>query len=511
MKSRMIWMRGVAGVAIAATALTVGLNKVYGSDHREAPTVDGLPEGDLTDVYCFTDPNDSTRVVFIMNVNPFANSSEASSYSFSPDMLYQFKIDNTGDAREDLVIQVTFDQSGTGQTASIYGPSVPTTTGARNTLLTATPTLKVPFNTVAGISPGVVGFVGLRDDPFVFDFAQFTRITQATPTQDFFRAVGTSFRGRAVRADGTSGVDSFGGFNVTSIAVSVPKTSLRGSTSKINVWATVSSRVPTRHGSKTYQQFERQGQQAFATLFVGTGTVNSATGATTSAGVTGAARGTARDAFNFAIPENDVAAYSNLLPDALTTTDTDGTNNTIAGRASTLTALGLAALPNGAPLLLPSTFANTSKDLLRIALLPDVLRLDLDLPLTNPAIGQFGLQNGRTLDYSSIDVPLQLLRQLSDVKFPTGSGVTGSGPVGSRFALGCTAFPACEDRRVLAVLQGTQWIKPDATITTYATTGGAPQAATVGNDRPFLAAFPYIAAPAPIPGEPGTTGYPAQQ
>ena len=145
----------------------------------------------------------------------------------------------------------------------------------------------------------------LRDDPFVFDFAQFTRITQATPTQDTFRAIGTSFRGRPVRTDGTSGVDSFAGFNVTSIAVSVPKTSLRGSTSKINVWATVSSRVPTRHGSKTYQQFERQGQQAFATLFVGTGTVNSATGATTSAGVTAAARGAARDAFNFAIPEND--------------------------------------------------------------------------------------------------------------------------------------------------------------------------------------------------------------
>ena len=54
-------MRGLVAVAVAATGLTVGLNKVYGSDHREAPTVDGLAEGDLTDVYIFTDPNDSTR------------------------------------------------------------------------------------------------------------------------------------------------------------------------------------------------------------------------------------------------------------------------------------------------------------------------------------------------------------------------------------------------------------------------------------------------------------------
>ena len=298
-----------------------------------------------------------------------------------------------------------------------------------------------------------------------FDFAQFSRILNGT--QDLFRTVGP-FRGRPVRTDGTSGVDSFAGFNVTSIAVSVPKTMLRGSTSKINVWATVSSRVPTRHGAKTYQQFERQGQQAFATIFI--------------------PKGAARDAQNFEIPEHDVANYSGLIPDALTTTDNDGSGNTIAGRAGLLTSQGVATLPNGAPLLLPSTFGNTSKDLLRIALLPDVLRFDLDLPITNPAIGQFGLQNGRTLDFSSIDVPLQLIRQLADVQFP--SGIPGGGTLGSRVALNCTAFPACQDRRVLVVLQGTQFIKPDGSISNYATPGGAPTADVVGNDRPFLAAFP---------------------
>ena len=131
---------------------------------------------------------------------------------------------------------------------------------------------------------------------------------------------------------------------------------------------------------------------------------------------------------NFEIPEHDVANYSGLIPDALTTVDNDGSGNTIAGRAAVLTSLGLTALPNGAPLLLPASFNNTSKDLLRIALLPDVLRFDLDLDPSNPAIGQFGLQNGRTLNFSSIDVPLQLLRQLSDVHFP--SGIPGGGSIG---------------------------------------------------------------------------------
>jgi hypothetical protein len=471
-----IWKYGVLAAALAVVAFKSVPHTVYGSDHREAPTVDNIPEGDLTDVYVFTDPNDATRCVFIMNVNPFSVPAESASYAFSPDLLYQFKIDNTGDAREDQVIQVTFDQTGQGQTASIYGPAVPTVTGSRNVLLSSQPSASGVFGTQFGSSSGVLAYVGLRDDPFVFDFGQFNRIL--TGTQDLFRAVGP-FRGRPVRADGTSGVDAFAGFNVTSIVVSVPKSMIQGTGTKINVWATVSQRVPTRHGAETFQQFERQGQQAFSTIFVPKAM---------------------RDAFNFAIPENDVATYSNLVPDALTTTDNDGTGNTIANRAALLTSEGVATLPNGAPLLLGPSFVNTSKDLLRIALLPDVLRLDLSLPYTNPAIGQFGLQNGRTLNYSSIDAPLQILRALADVHFP--SGVPGGGPIGSRAALDCVGFPACGDRRVLVVLQGTQFIKPDASVIDMT---------TVGNDQPFLTTFPYIALPAPLPGEPGTIGYPPQQ
>jgi hypothetical protein len=479
------WMRAVAAATVVAATVAVltlaparHVSKVYGSDHREAPTVDGLPEGDLTDVYTFTDPNDSTKVDFIMNVNPFANAAEGSSYAFSPDFLYQFKIDNTGDAKEDLVIQILFNQAGQSQTASIYGPAAPATVGARNTLLPSAPTVSGTFGTTFSSASGIQAFVGLRDDPFVFDFAQFTRILNNE--QDLFRQIGTSFRGRPVRTDGTSGVDVFAGFNVTSIVVSVPKTMVRGSTGNINVWATVSQLIPVRHGQNTYQQFERQGQQAFSTVFIPSGA--------------------ARDAENFEIPSDDVANYSSLIPDALTTTDNDGSGNTIANRAALLTAEGLTALPNGAPLLLPATFANTDKNLLREALLPDVLRLNLDTPYTTPSIGVAGIQNGRTLDFATVDVPFQLLRQLADVQFP--SGIYGGGTLGTRVALNCTAFPACQDRRVLVVLQGTQWIKPDSTVA---------NPVGEGNDYAFLTTFPYLAAPHPLPGDAGTINYPVQQ
>src|SRR5262249_31631432 len=192
--------------------------------------------------------------------------------------------------------------------------------------------------------------------------------------------------------------------------------------------------------------------------------------------------------------------YSGLIPDKLPHTDNDGSGNPIASRAGLLTAFGLTALPNGVPLALPSNFNNTNKNLLRVALLPDVLRFDLDLAGNNQAIGQFGLQNGRRLDDPAIDVALLLLRQLADVHFP--SGVPGGGAVGSRVALECSAFPSCQDRRVLVVVQGTTFNKPDAALTDLT---------TVGNDRPFLTQFPYIALPHPLPGEPGTVGFPVQQ
>jgi hypothetical protein len=449
------------------------------ADHREAPKVDAVPEGDITDVFLFTDPNDASRVVMIMNVNPFANPSENPSFSFSPDLLYQFKIDNTGDAREDKVIQILFTGVGQSQTVQVFGPDTPNQTGARNALLHGAPSASGKFGQIIGDPSGVLAFTGVRDDPFVFDVGQFFRILNGS--QDVFRQIGTSFRGRPVRTDGTSGVDGFGGFNLTSIVVSVPKSMIRGNTSKINMWATVSEQLPPRRANgRTWVQFERMGQQGFATVFI--------------------PGGLPRDLENEEIPEHDVANYSGLIPDALTTTDNDGTGNTIAGRAALLTALGLTAPPNGAPLLLPASFPNTNKNLLRIALLPDVLRFDLNLPANDLAIGQFGLQNGRRLTDPVIDIALQLLRQLADVHFPTG--VTGGGPLGSRGALECSAFPSCQDRRVLVVVQGTDWIKPDTQLLDFTTSG---------NDRAFMTTFPYIAAPHPLPGDPGTVGFPPQQ
>ena len=481
----MLFLRRFALLALALQLLfTMGSSATRASDHRDSPTADGAPEGDITDFFTFLDPNDASQVVLIMNVNPFAVPAEQSGYRFSTDFLYQFKIANDGVAREDLVVQILFKNDTTcasGQRVSVFGPIRPRTKGLRNVQATDTPAVTGCTGGILTASDGMQVFTGLRDDPFVFDFGQFARILSGK--QELFRDIASTplghLRGRSVRANSTSGVDAFGGFDLTSIAIEFPKNWVRGKTSRLDVWATVSAATSKRNidndhdgdDDRTFTQFQRVGQQAFKTVFV---------------------PANLREAFNASLPENDTQNWSSLVINALTSNDASG--NTIAARFDLLNGLGLFALPNGAPNLLPRDFQNTDPNFLRKALLPDVLRFDLDLAPNDLAVGQFGLQNGRRPDDAVIDILTRVARQLSDIDF------AGSGRVGAfNFPLNNLAVA---DRRVFVVLQGTDFITADAKI---------PDLTTTGNDRPFLSAFPFMATPHPLPGEPGTVGFPAQQ
>jgi len=440
------------------------------ADHREAPAVNGAGEGDIGDVFAFLDPNDASKLVLIMGVNPFSNPAVQGGYKFSPDFLYQWKVDVTGDYNEDLVVQVLFDGLPPAQTYKLWVTvATPNTVGAVNRRAPGEPNLEGAVGSV--LTAGEIqAFAGARDDPFVVDIGQLFRIL--ANTQDVFRGFTTpvpaigALRGRPVRADGTSGHDGFGGFNGSFLAASIPKAWVGGS-GRVSIWGTVSAPI----GGGSYIQFERMGQQVFSTVFV---------------------PGPLRDIFNAAVPADDVARFSGLVPDALTTTDNDGTGNTIAGRRVVLGALGLTALPNGAPLLLPANFGNTNRGLLRAALLPDVLRLDLSLAPNDLAIGQFGLQNGRRPADDVVDILLRLARELADVNFPSALGVPGSGPARAG-ALNLA------DRRVFAVLQGTDFYEADDKIA---------DVSDAGNERAIPTTFPFLPSVHPLPGSDGTVGFP---
>jgi hypothetical protein len=75
------------------------------ASHREAPLIALDPSADNTDVYLFRSWEDSSKVVFIMNVNPGQNPADGPNYfNFGDDVVYRFNIDNNQDGKADDII-----------------------------------------------------------------------------------------------------------------------------------------------------------------------------------------------------------------------------------------------------------------------------------------------------------------------------------------------------------------------------------------------------------------------
>ncbi len=229
-------LRAAAVVAVGAAAIVIG-QRVYASDHQDTPEVELSPRMDINDVYAFPGSTADRIALVLTTSSPIAGQSA----SFDPNLLYQLKVDNTGDAVEDLVFQIVFDDGvGAAQQYQIRGPVAPSMTGTRTMGVTTGPLLTGTVGSNAGTATGVQAFAGLRADPFVIDLEQFFNIipdrrpsTGPLATQN--GAAATSFR--------TPGVDFLRPFNTLAIVIELPKSSLVSSTSadaKFGVWGTIS-------------------------------------------------------------------------------------------------------------------------------------------------------------------------------------------------------------------------------------------------------------------------------
>src|SRR5688572_25510590 len=159
----------IAGVGGAA-----GL--AIGSDHQDTPEVELNPKLDMTDLYAF--PGSAPgRIVLVMNSRAFLTpGATAADASFDPDLLYQFKIDNSStlDGREDQVIQVTFTGTGANQQVEVRGPVAPPVQGATaNEVADVSPAVTGLINTNLGSDDNLQVFAGPRDDPFFIDLEAF--------------------------------------------------------------------------------------------------------------------------------------------------------------------------------------------------------------------------------------------------------------------------------------------------------------------------------------------------
>jgi hypothetical protein len=235
----------VGSVVIAAAAAGVG-RLALGSDHQDTPLVELNPTQDMTDVYAFPGSKPG-RIVLVMNSRAFLTPGQTANASFDPNLLYQFKIDNDGDAKEDKVIQVTFTGTGASQKVTVRGPIDPPVKGAmENTVSGASPTVTGAINTTLGSDNDMQVFAGPRADPFFIDLeAAFCILPDRKPSGGplaqpcalaanpappfYFRPAGQA-------------VNYVDGFNVLSIVIELPSSAFeRGAPGKLGIWGTISS------------------------------------------------------------------------------------------------------------------------------------------------------------------------------------------------------------------------------------------------------------------------------
>ncbi len=225
-------------LALAAIALTVALTlvltpatRIDAADHGDAPYNSSDQAIDGADVYAFMDPTDNSRVILGFTSRGFIAAGENNNFGqFDPAVRYRFELETTGDPRPDRFITVTFTRKTTptgsqmatvtlmnGQTftAPSTGPSV--------CIMGTANCPPAPTITNFTSSNGEVRFfAGMRDDSFNFDIPGFAggsaalracvsgANTSPTCVNDALAILG---RGR----------DSFAGYNIMNIVLSLPK------------------------------------------------------------------------------------------------------------------------------------------------------------------------------------------------------------------------------------------------------------------------------------------------
>ena len=217
------------GTILALAAPFAMPTAMRAADHGDGPTAANDQACDIADVFFFLDPNDATKstAILIATFRGFIVPSEAVNFGiFDPNVRYRFQIENTGNAKPDKFIDVSFSRrtaTSAAQVATIKISGIPGkfTANATNPSLTAagaTPNDTAPAQVVTPLgTTGIKFFAGEVDDPFFFDIPAFSRfVASFTPGPPDATLLN---RGR----------DSFAGYNAMSIAFSIPVSLLKAS------------------------------------------------------------------------------------------------------------------------------------------------------------------------------------------------------------------------------------------------------------------------------------------
>jgi hypothetical protein len=272
-----------AGVAIAVGG---GPSGADAADHLDAPGL--TPPGgdvrlDLTDIYAFRAAGGRTALV--LNVNGFSKAGQQATFATGVPSVaatkrvsYNLRIDNNGDARQDVALAVTF---GMPNKQGIQKLQI-----RRNGRVILNGKTSAFGKVVVNKGKGVRAFAGMRDDPFFFDLDGFLNILSSQPGKSFLGC--TSPRS-----------DKFAGSNVSSIVLELNRSLLtRRGSSKIGVWAT------TNQGGA---QVDRMGRPAIATVFIPNNPFEPV-----------GSEASLKNTYNHSLPSEDRAQFRSEVVDTLT-------------------------------------------------------------------------------------------------------------------------------------------------------------------------------------------------
>jgi hypothetical protein len=217
------------------------------SHHYSGPDF-GFPKGDarldLTDLYAFPKPGEAHKSILIMNVHPSAvvnPPGPTTAQPFSPEALYELKIDTDCDAVANITYTVRFSSSKDGsQTATLRRVEGADATGAGDGGQIIVEAAPVSTGRTARVTDtgGYRFFAGWRSDPFFFDTKGALNNLQFT------------------------GDDFFADKDVCSIVLEVPNTALGGK--RIGLWART-----LMDAGGVWVQADRGGLPAQAVFLVG--------------------------------------------------------------------------------------------------------------------------------------------------------------------------------------------------------------------------------------------------
>lgn len=277
MNSQNIIHRMIASLIAFSIVSTATVIPALASSHSEAPLISKDRFADNTDTYAFrsTAPGREGFVTLIANYIPFQEPSGGPQfYPFDDTVVYEIKIDNTGDGLEDIIYSFDF-ATATINGATVLGQSTLNQDAVINSLndpdynqfqtyrvrktdrrrqrrtVTIASGLKTPPSNIGSrVTPNYEQNLG---QAAIYNLPNGGKVFAGQRDEGFYIDVGGVFDAINLRSIGANGgVDTTKGFNVSSIAIELPIEELTSTGTipasptaegaVIGVWATASRR-----------------------------------------------------------------------------------------------------------------------------------------------------------------------------------------------------------------------------------------------------------------------------